>query len=220
MNTKEILNGYWDKKLNILKERLEKNNFHVFISPDLAHVKEIFISEILNKLNNIKKVSFGGSLTVIDTGIYSYFKESDNYEVIDTYDRSIPKDEFIERRRQALLCDLFVTGTNAITEDGILVNLDGYGNRVGAIAFGPRYVTLIVGRNKLVTDLEGAINRIKGFAAPINTLRLGRKTPCSKTLECADCNSPDRVCNVWVITEKSVPPGRIKIILVNEDCGF
>jgi len=165
-------------------------------------------------------VSFGGSLTVIDSGIYSFFKDSSEFQVIDTYDRTIPKDEFIERRRQALLSDLFITGTNAITENGILVNLDGYGNRVGAIAFGPRYVTLLVGRNKIVSNMDEAVSRIKGFAAPINTIRLNRKTPCSITLRCEDCNSPDRVCNVWVITEKCVPPKRIKIILINEDCGF
>jgi len=220
MNTKDMLDNFFEKKLNLLKQALEKNNFEVFIAPKLSDVKQLFIKEILNKLEDIKKVSFGGSLTVVDSGIYSFFRESKDYEVIDTYDRTIPREEFIERRRQALLSDLFITGTNAVTEDGVLVNLDGYGNRVGGIAFGPRYVTLLIGRNKIVTDLEEAINRIKGFAAPINTLRLNRKTPCAKTLKCEDCNSPDRVCNVWVITEKSFPPKRIKIILINEDCGF
>jgi hypothetical protein len=220
MDTKKILDNYWEKKLNILKEVLEKNQFEVFLSPTLKDVKNIFIEQVLKKLDNIKVVSFGGSLTVIDSGIYSFFKDSSEFHVIDTYDRTIPKDEFIERRRQALLSDLFITGTNAITEDGILVNLDGYGNRVGAIAFGPRYVTLLVGRNKIVSDMDEAVSRIKGFAAPINTIRLNRKTPCSITLRCEDCNSPDRVCNVWVITEKCVPPKRIKIILINEDCGF
>ena len=220
MNTKSILDNFWEKKLNLLKEVLEKNNFEVFIAPKLSEVKELFIKEILNKLENIKKVSFGGSLTVVDSGIYSFFKESKDYEVIDTYDRTIPKDEFIERRRHALLSDLFLTGTNAVTEDGVLVNLDGYGNRIGGIAFGPRYVTLLIGRNKVVADLEEAINRIKGFAAPINTLRLNRKNPCAKTLKCEDCNSPERVCNVWLIAEKCYPPKRIKIILINEDCGL
>ncbi len=220
MDTRGMLDSFWEKKLYIIKQVLEKNNFEVFISPSLAQVKEIFINQVLKRLDNIKEVSFGGSLTVIDSGIYGFFKDTGEYSVIDTYDRTIPKDEFIERRRKALLCDLFITGTNAITEDGVLVNLDGYGNRVGAIAFGPRYVTLLVGRNKIVNDMDEAVNRIKNFAAPINTLRLGRKTPCSKTLTCEDCNSPDRVCNVWVITEKSVPAKRIKIILINEDCGF
>ncbi|GAB6161153.1 lactate utilization protein [Desulfothermus naphthae] len=220
MNTKSILDNFWEKKLNLLKQVLEKNNFEVFIAPKLSEVKELFIKEILNKLENIKKVSFGGSLTVVDSGIYSFFKESKDYEVIDTYDRTIPKDEFIERRRHALLSDLFLTGTNAVTEDGVLVNLDGYGNRIGGIAFGPRYVTLLIGRNKVVADLDEAINRIKGFAAPINTLRLNRKNPCAKTLKCEDCNSPERVCNVWLIAEKCYLPKRIKIILINEDCGL
>lgn len=220
MYSRDVLNKYWDAKLDKIKQVLEKNNFEVFISPSLKDAKQVFIDNILNKLDTVDKIAFGGSLTVVESGIYDYLKELGTYNIIDTYDWSIPQEEFIERRRQALLSDLFITGTNAVTEDGVLINLDGFGNRVGAIAFGPRYVTLLVGRNKIVSDLQDGINRIKNYAAPINTIRLNRKTPCTKTLECEDCNSPDRICNVWVITEKSVPPKRIKIILINEDCGF
>jgi hypothetical protein len=116
--------------------------------------------------------------------------------------------------------DCFFAGTNAITRDGQLVNLDMFGNRGGAITFGPRNVVLLVGRNKLVPDLQRAMERIKEYCAPVNTMRLNMKTPCVKTGYCMDCSSPQRICNVWTITEKSFPQGRIKIILINEDLGF
>jgi hypothetical protein len=129
-------------------------------------------------------------------------------------------DQMLERRRQSLLVDLFVTGTNAITEAGHLVNLDMIGNRVAAIIWGPKNVLLIVGRNKICGDLEDAMFRIKNYVAPVNTMNLSKKTPCATTGVCHDCASPDRICNYWTITEKCFLKGRIKIILVNEDLGF
>jgi len=140
--------------------------------------------------------------------------------VLDTFDKSISKEDMVERRRQALLTDLFITGANALTEDGWLVNLDMIGNRVAAITFGPKNVVIIVGRNKVVPGLEEAFDRIKDYTAPVNTMRLDKKTPCRKTGICHDCGSPDRICNYWGITEKSFPKGRIKVVLVNEDLGF
>ena len=95
-----------------------------------------------------------------------------------------------------------------------------YGNRVAGIAFGPKHVIIMVGRNKIVPDLEEAMFRIKNYAAPVNTMRLDKKTPCARTSCCEDCKSPDRICNTWTITEKSFPKGRIKIVLINEDLGF
>ena len=116
--------------------------------------------------------------------------------------------------------DVFITGVNAVTENGKLVNLDGTGNRVAALAFGPRHVIVLAGRNKVVADEAAARERVRNWAAPANAARLERKTPCVKTLHCEDCSSPDRICNVWSITEKSWPKGRIKIVLVDEDLGF
>ena len=119
-----------------------------------------------------------------------------------------------------MLVDLFVTGTNAVTESGQLVNLDMIGNRVGAVTFGPKHVIILVGRNKIVPDLESAMFRVQNYAAPVNTMRLDKKTPCAKTSFCADCKSPDRICNYWTITEKSFPKNRVKIVLINKDMGF
>ena len=127
----------------------------------------------------------------------------------------------IERRRRALLVDLFLTGTNAVTEQGVLVNLDMVGNRVAPMIFGPRTVVLVIGRNKIVRDLDEAMTRIKDRAAPLNAIRhTALKTPCMKTSFCIDCSSPDRICNAWTIIEKSFPRSRIKVILVNEDLGL
>ncbi|MBC8417749.1 MAG: lactate utilization protein, partial [Desulfobacterales bacterium] len=125
-----------------------------------------------------------------------------------------------ELRRQALLVDLFITGTNAVTESGQLVNLDMIGNRIGGITFGPKSVVIMAGRNKVVPDLEEAMARIKEYVAPINAARLGMKTPCAKTSYCEECKSPQRICNTWTITEKSFPKGRVKIVLINEDLGL
>lgn len=94
------------------------------------------------------------------------------------------------------------------------------GNRIGGITFGPRSVVILAGRNKIVPDLEAAMKRIRNFTAPVNAMRLDKKTPCCKTSHCEDCKSPDRICNTWTITEKSFPKGRVKVVLINEDLGL
>jgi hypothetical protein len=95
-----------------------------------------------------------------------------------------------------------------------------YGNRVAAITFGPKYVVVFAGRNKIVSDLSDAMFRIKNYAAPVNAMRLDKKTPCVQSSYCEDCKSDNRICNIWTINEKSFPKGRIKIVLINEDLGF
>jgi hypothetical protein len=159
-------------------------------------------------------------MTFIATGLYEALKNDKNVQILDTFDKTISREEGWERRRQALLVDLFITGTNAVTESGMLVNLDMIGNRVGGITFGPKNVIILVGRNKIVSDLEDAMMRIKNYAAPANAIRLNMKTPCVKTSYCEECKSKERICNTWAITEKSFPKGRIKVVLINEDLGL
>ena len=159
-------------------------------------------------------------MTFAKSGLYEDLKNRNNFDILDTYDKSLSIEEKTEMRRQALLTDLFITGTNAVTEDGFLVNLDMIGNRIGALTFGPKNVLVLVGRNKIVADVESAVSRIKEYVAPTNAIRLDMKTPCVKTGECADCNSSARICNTWTITEKSFPKKRVKIILINEDMGL
>ena len=211
---------FWQFRLERLKKGLEKNNFEVFIAQNFDQAKNIFEQEIFPRLT-IKTASWGDSLTLHSTGILDFLRQNKSVDLIETFARDVPREEILERRRQALLVDLFVTGTNAVTETGKLVNLDMVGNRVGPIVFGPKHIVLLIGRNKLVKDVEKAMERIKYHAAPLNAIRHeGFKTPCIKTSFCMDCNSPDRICNTWTITEKSFPKHRIKIILINQDGGL
>ncbi|MEJ2099763.1 MAG: lactate utilization protein, partial [Desulfobacterales bacterium] len=167
-----------------------------------------------------RTVSWGGSMTFRRIGLYKALSNRTDLESRDTFDDKISAEERDQRRRQALHADLFLTGTNAVTEAGQLVNLDMIGNRVAALTYGPRWVVIVVGRNKIVPDLEDAMLRIKNYVAPANAMRLDKKTPCVKTSCCEECKSPDRICNTWTITEKSFPKGRVKVVLINEDLGL
>ncbi|MBC8247912.1 MAG: lactate utilization protein [Deltaproteobacteria bacterium] len=213
------IQNYWQKRLADLKVALESNNFDVYIADNQEQAANLVEEELLPALKP-KTVSWGGSMTVIGSGLYDKLKKDANFEVIDTIDPKVPPEEKIQRRKNALLVDLFITGTNAVTETGQLVNLDMIGNRIGGLTFGPKWVILFIGRNKLVASLDDAMYRIKNFVAPANAMRLDMKTPCVKTSYCEECKSPARICNTWTITEKSFPKGRIKVVLINEDLGL
>ena len=216
---KNPIDNYWKLKLENVKEALESNYFEVFIADNSEEASKIVLEKIiLNK--NIKSMSWGGSMTFVGTGLYDTLKNQKEFKVLDTYDKSLSNDEKTQLRREALLTDLFVTGTNAITEDGCLVNLDMIGNRVGAMTFGPKSVLILTGRNKIVPDIDTAMERIKNYVAPTNAMRLDMKTPCVKTGECSECKASARICNSWTITEKSFPKNRVKVVLINEDMGF
>jgi L-lactate utilization protein LutB len=210
---------YWKIRLEKLKKALEVNNFEVYLSDSAAEAESLVLDTII-PATKPASVAWGGSMTVVAAGLYSGLKGRTDIEVLDTFDKKIPAEEMLERRRRALLVDLFITGTNAVTEAGQLVNLDMIGNRIGGITFGPRHVVILVGRNKLVPDLEEAFFRIKNYVAPVNAMRLDMKTPCVKTSFCEECKSPNRICNTWTITEKSYPKGRVKVVLINEELGF
>ena len=211
--------NYWQKRLGEVKKALEDNNFEVFLADNAADASKIVQEEILPR-TGAKTVSWGGSMTFIATGLYNSIKDNPNIEILDTFNKSLSGEEKIELRRRSLLVDLFITGTNAITEMGQLVNLDMIGNRIGGITFGPKHVVILVGRNKIVSDLEDAMYRIMNYVAPANAMRLDMKTPCVKTSRCEECKGPDRICNTWTITEKSFPKGRVKVVLINEDLGL
>lgn len=217
---KNPIDAYWKTRLESVKENLEANNFTAFVADTPEDVKAIVENEILAKSQG-KTISWGGSLTHVETGLYEMLKDREDLDVLDTYDKKgYTPEEVLERRRQSLLSDIFVTGTNAVIEDGYLVNLDMIGNRIAALTFGPKEVIILVGRNKIVPDLESAMDRVKNYAAPVNAMRLDMQTPCAKTGICHDCKSPARICNTWTITEKSFPQGRVKVILINADLGF
>jgi L-lactate utilization protein LutB len=210
---------YWESRLKNCQGALENNNFSAFIAQTPADAKQIVVDRILPEID-LHSVSWGDSLTLYETGILQYFKKKSGIRLIETFDKKISREKSMERRREAILTDLFFTGTNAVIDSGVLVNLDMIGNRVGGITFGPKHVVIVVGRNKIVSDLDEAMQRIKNYAAPANAIRHGKKTPCAKTSVCMDCSSPERICNIWTIHEKSHPKGRIKVILINQDLGL
>ena len=198
---------------------LQKNNFAAHVVDTAQEAKKLVVETLIPGLKP-QSVSFGGSMTIVDSGLYEAVKALPGVKIFDTYDYSLPPADMIELRRQALLCDLFLTSTNAVTEQGALVNLDGSGNRVASLTFGPKKVIVLAGRNKLCSDEFSAMERIRDIAAPVNAARLSKKTPCVATSRCEDCPSPERICNTWTITVKSAPKERTTVILINEDLGF
>jgi L-lactate utilization protein LutB len=213
------IENYWSLRLAEVKAALEANNFEVHMADTAEAARRIVLEEIFPK-SGAKSIAWGGSMSIQATGLYAALKAHKEIEMIDTIDPQPSAAEKWERRRRSLLVDLFITGTNAVTEDGQLVNLDMLGNRVAGITFGPNHVVVIVGRNKIAPSLEEAMFRVKNLAAPANAMRLDKKTPCVKTAYCEECKSPDRICNTWTITEKSYPKGRVKVVLVNQDLGL
>lgn len=214
-----FVTDYWRLRLETLRDRLEKNNFQVTIVPSAAEAADYILNKLVPEIMP-SSIAYGGSMTLASTGILDRLTAFEGIKLIPLKAPGISVEEQMELKRQSLLVDLYLTGTNAVIEDGWLVNLDRVGNRVGALTFGPKKVTVVVGRNKIVPDLDSAMYRIKNYAAPANAMRLNCKTPCVKTSECADCKSPGRICNTWTITEKSFPKGRVTVILVNDDLGL
>ncbi len=213
------VDAFHAKRLEAVAKALEGNHFTVYQAPDAATAARLVLTGIIPEIG-AKSFSFGGSGTVAALGLVAALRDDPEYQVLDTTDKSLSREEMYERRRQALLVDCFLTGTNAVTETGKLVNLDMIGNRVGAMHFGPRRVIVLAGRNKIVPGVEEAMRRIKTYAAPVNAMRLDKRTPCVTTSFCQDCNSPDRICNVWTITEKCFPAGRVKVVLIDQELGI
>jgi L-lactate utilization protein LutB len=211
---------YWKQRLEKCKQALENNNFDAYLVADTLEANQIIMNEIIPKLD-IKSASWGDSMTLHATGVLDTLRKTPEINVIETFATGVHREEIIERRRQALLADIFFSGSNAITETGKLVNLDMVGNRIGGIIFGPQHVIITAGRNKIVSNVEAAMKRIKNYAAPLNAIRhTDFRTPCRKTSYCMDCKSPDRICNTWAISDKSYPKGRIKVLIINEVLGL
>ena len=160
-------------------------------------------------------VTMGGAMSAHEIGLVDALKNG-NYQFID-------RDAYEDKRAAMLAAydaDVFLSSANAITSDGVMVNIDGNSNRVSAIAQGPKKVVFIVGMNKVCGDVDGAIKRARNVAAPINAQRFGLSTPCSKTGACMNCKSPDTICCQILITRYSRHTDRIHVILVNDNLGF
>ncbi len=180
-----------------------------------AESKEAALKTALEIISEGSSVTMGGCMSAIEIGLVDTLKTG-NYNFID-------RDKMEDKRVAMLMAydaDVFLSSANAITEDGILVNIDGNSNRVSAIAQGPRKVVFIVGMNKVCKDTDHALKRARNVAAPINAQRFDIATPCKKTGSCMDCKSPDTICCQFLITRYSRHAGRIHVILVNDNLGF
>jgi len=206
--------------LELTMKNLKKNGFTAYLVEDEREAKELFFGSLLPEIRP-KVVSYADSLTLRETGILDELKRSRGLEFIDTFEARLSWEEKIELRRKALLVDLFLTGTNAITENGELINLDMIGNRTNGILFGPRNVVLTVGINKIVKDIEAGMRRVKEISAPRNARRHASfGLPCQKTGYCVNCSSGQRICNAWSIIERCFPRNRIRVIIINRELGY
>ena len=180
-----------------------------------AATKDEALAVALSLIPEGSSVTMGGCMSAHEIGLVDALRKGD-YKFID-------RDAFADKRAAMLAAydaDVFLASANAMTDDGVLVNVDGNSNRVSAIAQGPRKVVFIVGMNKVCDDVDGALKRARNVAAPINAQRFGLSTPCAKTGSCFNCKSPDTICCQFLITRFSRHPGRIHVILVNDDLGF
>lgn len=210
---------FWASKLARAAKALEKNGFDVRLCRDAAEARQTILDMIAEA--NPGVVSSGDSMSLRATGVLADIKEMAGVEYIDGFNPEMPRPQRLVLRRKALTCDFFLTGVNAISDKGQLVWLDMIGNRIAPVAFGPSTVVIVAGRNKLSGTLDEAMARVRSYAAPINAIKhTDFKTPCQATATCHDCSSPDRICNTWLIMEKSFPKGRVKLILVDEDLGL
>ena len=190
---------------------LQSRNMSGYYAADKAEA----LQKALDLIAEGSSVTMGGCMSAREIGLFDALKKG-NYNFID-------RDEIADKRAAMLAvydADVFLASANAMTEDGILVNIDGNSNRVSAIAQGPKKVVFIVGMNKVCKDVDHALKRARNVAAPINAQRFGLSTPCGKTGSCMDCKSPDTICCQFLITRFSRHEGRIHVILVNDSLGF
>lgn len=200
-------------------EALRRHGFEAVVTKDAQEAFERLRAAVEAEMPEL--VSFGDSMTMRDTGIVEWLRRDGRWRLLDGFDASMPRPERLEIRRQALLSDLFVTGINAVTEEGTLHWLDMVGNRIAPVAFGPRKVVIVAGRNKIVADRAEAEERIRTIAAPQNVARHpGFRTPCARTGVCSDCNSPDRVCNTRMEMLRCWPAGRVLVVLIDQELGL
>ena len=177
--------------------------------------KEEALKKALELIPEGASVTMGGAMSAYEIGLVDTLKKG-SYNFIDRY----AAEDMEAAMREAYHTDVYLASVNAMTEDGILVNIDGNSNRVSAIAYGPKKVVFIVGMNKVCSDVDGAMKRARNVAAPTNAQRFGLSTPCAKTGSCMDCKSPDTICCQFLITRFSRHAGRIHVILVNDVLGF
>lgn len=212
-------NMFWATRLEKTAAALRARNFGASVHATAKEAAEFLTREMLGS-GWKGTVNFGGSASVDQSGVVAMLEAVPGADVIATHGGVSRDEAFHKRRREHFFCDMYLCSANAVTMDGKLVNVDGTGNRVASMIYGPEKVVLFVGRNKICTDLEAAEDRVRNIASPMNCMRLELPNPCVKAGRCMDCKSAKRICNYRVVTEYSNPVERIHVLLVNEDLGF
>lgn len=208
-----------DERLTACAAALRRHHFEVEVVDNRHEAFAVMKAAV--EAEHPQVASFGDSETMHATGIVEWLRSDERFRLLDGFDPAMNYPERLEVRRQALMSDLFITGVNAITTEGTLHWLDKVGNRIAPVAFGPRKVIIVAGRNKIVADRSRAEERIRTIAAPQNVARHpGFRTPCATTGVCSDCNSPDRVCNTRMEMQRCWPAGRVLVVLIDEELGL
>ena len=211
MTPKELRN---ERLTERMIKNLKRRNMEAFYCPTAAEaVKKV--SELIADGNS---VTWGGSMTIRDMGLPQALKDRGTLEVLDR-DVVTDREEVVKIYERAFTADVYLSSANAISEDGVIVNIDGNGNRVAAITWGPKKVIFIIGLNKVAQTVEAALARARSTASPINAARFDIKTPCQTDGVCHNCNSPESICN-YVHFLRNSPHGRHTVILVGEDFGY
>ena len=205
---------YDEKRGQVLVKNLQKRNFEAVY----CATREEALVKALELIPNEASVGWGGATSAEEIGLLNTLRNG-NYHAIDR-DAAKTPEERTDAMRHCLLTDYFITGANALSLDGQMVNIDGMGNRVAAIVYGPKKVIVIAGMNKVMDTLEDAMRRARTVAAPVNKQRFGGDTPCGVTGTCADCLSQGCICNQILVTRNCRPAGRISFIIVGEELGF
>lgn len=211
----EFLNEVMLKKVERTMKALEAHHFN----PQFAKNRQEALHLVKSMLNEGDKVGVGGSVTLNEVGVIQELK-SGKYNFIETQAPNLNDEERCARYLECFMTDVYLSSSNAITEDGFLYNVDGRSNRVAAMLYGPNKVIIVAGVNKIVRDIDEAIKRNREIAAPANARRLNKKTPCAKLLKCYDCKSPERICRNYVVMGPQGLKDRVHVILVNESLGF
>lgn len=201
-------------KCQTVMKALEKNNMKPYFCETKAEAADL----VMSLIDDDAVVSWGGSYTIDELGVKDRIKAKGN-KVIDR-DEAPTFEENFQKRRESLLSDIFLTSANAITFDGTLVNIDNLGNRVAAMAFGPKKVVFVISANKICRDIDTAFKRVRTVTCPENAIRTDRETPCRITGKCAECRSKSTMCSVMQIIRQNPNDDRIHVILVSEDLGF
>lgn len=204
-----------EKKIERTMKALEKNNMCAY----LVNNEEELLNQIDELINEGDLVACGGSMTLFETNVIDYLRNG-KYNFLDRYQANISADDMKEIYRKSFYADAYFASTNAVTENGELYNVDGNGNRVAALLFGPRKVIIVAGVNKIVKNVDEAIKRNREISAPTNAKRLNKKTPCTKVGFCMDCKSPEKICREYTLIRSQKDKDRIHVIFINNNIGY